>query len=127
MNQNKYFFCYNPNLSRYLKSKGFNYVTRAKHYASNKEFTLYEYTKEIKVHIVERNRKVKNLNGTLIGKKPNKYKINISSYNIEEQNMIIINNDTQFNDVVMSFFDLKELHNILPRRHYDELKAISNT
>lgn len=55
----KYFFCYNPNLSRYLKSKGFEYVTRAKHYASNKEFTLYEYSEDIKKHIEEWNMKNK--------------------------------------------------------------------
>lgn len=46
MQDQKYFFCYNPDLSRYLKANGQQYITRAKHYATNKEFTLYLQTKE---------------------------------------------------------------------------------
>lgn len=43
----KYFFCYSQDLARILKSKGFDYITRAKHYATNSEFTLFEYQKEM--------------------------------------------------------------------------------
>lgn len=49
----KYFFCYDPSLGKYLKSKGFNYVTRAKHYKSNKEFSLFEVTAQLEIIINE--------------------------------------------------------------------------
>jgi len=53
--QEKFFFCYNSTLAKYLKLKGFDYVTRAKHYRSNKEFTLYTITKELEKCIQEWN------------------------------------------------------------------------
>ena len=56
-NDKKFFFCYDAELSRYLKSKGFEYVTRAKHYKTNSEFTLYEYSLQIDEYIKEWRRK----------------------------------------------------------------------
>jgi hypothetical protein len=52
----KYFFCYNSDLGKYLKSKGLNYVTRAKHYKSNKEFSLFEVTDTLEQYIKEFNK-----------------------------------------------------------------------
>lgn len=39
--QTKYFFCYDMELAKFIKLKGVDYITRAKHYKSDKEFTLY--------------------------------------------------------------------------------------
>lgn len=55
----KYFFCYSQDLAKILKSKGFNYITRAKHYATNSEFTLFEYQKEMQPYINEWNKRNK--------------------------------------------------------------------
>lgn len=78
--------------------------------------------------IVERNRKVLNVTGNTISKKPNKYKINLNSYDIEESNCIIITDNHDFNNSLLSLIDINELHTILPRRHYEELKGkYSNT
>lgn len=38
----KYFFCYNARLSKFLNSKGLQYITKAMHPASQQIFTLYE-------------------------------------------------------------------------------------
>lgn len=57
-----YFFCYDSSLGKYLKSKGFKYITRAKHYRTEKEFSLFLVTEELKKLVEEYNlsRKSKN-------------------------------------------------------------------
>lgn len=56
-NNERYFFCYDSDLARIIKSKGFNYITRAKHYATDQEFTLFLYDKEMQQYIDHWNRK----------------------------------------------------------------------
>jgi hypothetical protein len=44
MERDKYFYCYNINVSNYLTSKGIKYITVAREPKSNKLFSLYKIT-----------------------------------------------------------------------------------
>ncbi len=48
-----YFYCYNINLSRYLTSKGINYIMIAREPKSNKLFSQYLQTAELTKAIQE--------------------------------------------------------------------------
>lgn len=49
ININKdYFFCYSPQLSQHLKGAGVGYITIAKDMNTNRVFSLYPKTQELK-------------------------------------------------------------------------------
>lgn len=77
------------------------------------------------ISIVERNRKVLGSNGKLLGKRPNKYKLNfINETLIINSEPIIINDELSFNDLLIQIFDMNELKMLLPIRHYRELSKV---
>jgi hypothetical protein len=41
-----YFYCYDPKFSKYLKSKGLDYITLAKNRYDDRLFSLWEKTEE---------------------------------------------------------------------------------
>ena len=43
----KYFYCYDMNLFNYLKSKGFRFVTKARHHKTGDLFSLYERDEQL--------------------------------------------------------------------------------
>ena len=47
----RYFFCYSRRMSYYLFSKGFNYITEAKHHKNNTTFWLFEKTEKLQREI----------------------------------------------------------------------------
>lgn len=51
--KDSYFYCYNINVSKYLTSKGIEYITIAKEPKSNKLFSLYKQTKELQQALKE--------------------------------------------------------------------------
>lgn len=53
MNKNDYFYCYNVNLSRFLTSKGIDYIMIAREPKSNKLFSQYPQTEELSKAINE--------------------------------------------------------------------------
>lgn len=116
---------------RYANNKGVFFMTYNQMVAATglSEKTtrnlINKLEKQDLIQIVERNRKIIGSNGLLVGKKPNKYKINFDSYNIGHDNKIIINNESTFNNVMLSFFDIKELQSILPRRQYEDIRSTS--
>lgn len=48
ISNNKYFFCYDRNLSEHLIKNGHRYITRAKGLKTNHEFALFEKTDKLK-------------------------------------------------------------------------------
>ena len=54
MTNHNFFFCYDANLSHYLKfDKGFNYITKAINPNSNKIFWLYWKSEQLNIAISE--------------------------------------------------------------------------
>ncbi|OXS67237.1 hypothetical protein SAMN06296056_104241 [Priestia filamentosa] len=54
MKQSKYFFCYNARLSTFLREvKQLDYITIAKHPASDAKFTLFEQSEALQIGIKE--------------------------------------------------------------------------
>ncbi|MCA1021616.1 hypothetical protein [Halobacillus litoralis] len=52
MDKDKYFFCYNLSLGRFLKDEmGIKYITHAVHPKTKNAFFLFEYTDELRVAI----------------------------------------------------------------------------
>ncbi|MEB2264144.1 hypothetical protein LAV77_04960 [Priestia megaterium] len=45
------FYCYDKDKCFYLLQKGFRYLTKAKHYKTNRLFTLWEITEELNAAI----------------------------------------------------------------------------
>ena len=51
--ETKYFYCYDQRFAKYLKSKGFDYITLAKSRHTNKLFSLWEITDEFEKELEE--------------------------------------------------------------------------
>lgn len=51
--KSKYFFCYNPQLGKFLQSKNFKYITKAQHPSSQQIFTLFENSDDLSNAIEE--------------------------------------------------------------------------
>ncbi|WP_207940152.1 hypothetical protein DOK78_002380 [Enterococcus sp. DIV2402] len=49
----KFFYCYNKNLSRYIKNKGIRYVLHGTNKNSGNDYVLYERTHELSSAIDE--------------------------------------------------------------------------
>lgn len=47
MNEDKYFYCYNSEMSKYLYQKGFRYIHKAKEIRTNSIFSCYKVTPEL--------------------------------------------------------------------------------
>ncbi|MEV9639811.1 hypothetical protein ABZ756_03840 [Mammaliicoccus sciuri] len=76
--------------------------------------------------IVARNQIIKDSKGAFVGKKPNKYKLNIEEVetsSVFELEVDELNYKESLKLVVNSFFNLKEIRNALPRRQYQKLRA----
>lgn len=56
----QYFYCYDRELFDYLNTKGFRFITKARHFKTNALFTLFQQTLELNLALEEW--KVKNLN-----------------------------------------------------------------
>lgn len=50
---NDYFFCYNNNLARFIKSRGVKQITVARDLVTEKVFTLFEITPEFQSALEE--------------------------------------------------------------------------
>ncbi|MGG1673899.1 hypothetical protein ACIFOE_25390 [Paenibacillus sp. NRS-1783] len=48
-----YFYCYDIHLFNYLTSKGFSFITKARHYKTNVLFSMYLKTPELSIAIDE--------------------------------------------------------------------------
>ena len=46
-----FYYCYDLGLIKYLKSKGFNYITKARHLKTNKIFAMFEPSEELQKYI----------------------------------------------------------------------------
>lgn len=55
INQFNFFYCYDEGLTSYLIRKGFRYITKARHYRTNKLFSLFILTDELNHYINEWN------------------------------------------------------------------------
>lgn len=53
--QNNYFYCYSYDLASYIMSKGIRYVCIAKSTKTDKTFTLFEQSEELRRSIKEFN------------------------------------------------------------------------
>jgi Domain of unknown function (DUF5659) len=53
--ENKYFYCYSVRLKDFLKSKGFNYITKALNPNSKKPYFLFEKSEELDKAIIRWN------------------------------------------------------------------------
>lgn len=73
------------------------------------------------IHIVDRNIKILNKVGQLVGKRPNKYKITLHNYNDTESDYIVVEDITTFNYAINELIQPIELHTLLPRRQLAEL------
>lgn len=78
------------------------------------------------LNIVARNQILKDSNGAFVGKKPNKYQMNVAnemSSSLCEIEVSELNYKESFVFVVNSLFDMGTLKDTLPRRQYQHLKA----
>lgn len=53
MNKEDFFYCYNKNLSNFLRFKGFRYIHMAKEIKTGNIFSLYQRTEELSQAIKE--------------------------------------------------------------------------
>lgn len=53
MEQEKYFYCYNKEVSDYLASKGIKYINVARELKSNKIYSLYKQTEQLTKALTE--------------------------------------------------------------------------
>jgi len=54
--ENKYFYCYSIRMKNFLKSQGFNYITKALNPRSNFPYFMFEKSKELDLAIEKWNK-----------------------------------------------------------------------
>lgn len=131
LNQKIIAYCLLIHSKRYANKQGvfymsFNQMSIASGLSDKTVRTIVNHLEEWGIiNIVARNQILLDSKGAFVGKKPNKYKMNIEeviSESLCEIEIEELNYKDSLKVVVSSLFDMGELKGVLPRRQYEQLR-----